>query len=487
MTTHFYNQQWLEGKGDEFASENPATGKIIWSGRSANEQQVNDAVISAREALSEWAFTELDQRVELLRKYQQLLKDNKPILTEAISAEAGKPLWEAATEAGAMIGKIDLSITAYQQRSGETIKDLNGVKSTVRHKPHGVMAVFGPYNFPGHLPNGHIVPALLAGNTIVYKPSELTPLVAQKMVQMLAEAGLPKGVVNLVQGMKETGIALSNHPQIDGLLFTGSTQTGCLLHKQFAGDTGKILALEMGGNNPLVIHQVQNTKAAVYNTIQSAFITAGQRCTCARRLIVVNGQQSDEFVQQLVQATQNIKVGSADMSPEPFMGPVISNAAAEQLIASQDQLIALGAEPILKLQRLEKDKPFLSPGIIEVTHIKDKPDEEYFGPLLQLIRVDNLGQAIAEANNTRFGLAAGIFTDNDDVWEQFYKYSRAGIVNRNRPLTGASGSAPFGGIGASGNHKPSAYYAADYSAYPVASLEDDKLELPEQLSSGITL
>ena len=487
MTTHFYKQQWHDGQQAAFTSQNPATGEVIWSGNNASEQQVNEAIKSARTALSTWAFTTIEQRLEYLRRYQEILRNNVQKFTEAISLETGKPLWEAATEAGAMVGKIDLSITAYNERTGETVKDLNGVTSRVRHKPHGVLAVFGPYNFPGHLPNGHIVPALLAGNSIVYKPSELTPMVAQIMVELLVEAGFPDGVVNLVQGTKDTGIALANHSGIDGLLFTGSTQTGSLLHKQFAGNTGVVLALEMGGNNPLIVHEVNDLKAAIYNTIQSAYITAGQRCTCARRLIVVDDQQGQEFVRQLISATSAIKVGSAGAEPEPFMGPVISNAASEQLIAAQQKLIELGAKPLLPMQRVVADKPFVSPGILDVTSIENLPDEEYFGPLLQLVFVKNVDDAIAEANNTRFGLAAGILTDNDQIWEQFYRLSRAGIVNRNRPLTGASGSAPFGGIGASGNHNASAYYAADYSAYPVASLEDDQLALPEKLTIGIVL
>ena len=232
---------------------------------------------------------------------------------------------------------------------------------------------------------------------------------------------------------------------------------------------------------------MNDLKAAVYNTIQSAYITAGQRCTCARRLIVMDDQQGQEFVKQLIGATSAIKVGPAGTETEPFMGPVISNAASEQLMDAQEKLIELGAKPLLPMQRIVADKPFVSPGILDVSSIENVPDEEYFGPLLQLVFVKNMDEAIAEANNTRFGLAAGILTDNDEVWEQFYRLSRAGIVNRNRPLTGASGSAPFGGIGASGNHNASAYYAADYSAYPVASLEDDKLALPEKLTTGIVL
>src|SRR3990167_8941296 len=173
-------------------------------------------------------------------------------------------------------------------------------RAVLRHRGHGVMAVLGPYNLPGHLPNGHIIPALLAGNTVVFKPSALTSLVGQKLMEVWEKTNLPKGVLNLVQGGKETGIALAHHPDINGIYFTGSYETGKSLHQFFAGRPEVILALEMGGNNPLVVFNVQNLAAAVYLTIQSAFITSGQRCSCARRLIVANNKEGADFVKRLV-------------------------------------------------------------------------------------------------------------------------------------------------------------------------------------------
>ncbi len=480
--THYFNQQWHSGEGIVLQSENPANNNIIWSGNSATEQQINQALTAARKGQLHWQMMSIEQRIEILRNYQQLLRDNADELALTISQETGKPLWEAKTEAASMIGKIDLSINAYYQRTGENQIENNEFTAAIRHRAHGVLAVFGPYNFPGHLPNGHIVPALLAGNAIVFKPSELTPWVAEKIINLLTQCNFPSGVITLLQGSVDTAKTIASHPQIDGLLFTGSSKTGKLLHRQFAGNTGKLLALEMGGNNPLIVHAVDNFRAAIYNIIQSAFITAGQRCTCARRLIVINGNQSQQLLKQLADVTNNIEVGSDDNS---FMGSVINNRAAESLLFVQQQLLQQGATAITTMRRLNADKPFLTPGIIDVTNIVERVDEEYFGPLLQVIRVNNMEEAIAEANNTRYGLAAGMLTDDDASWQQFFQRSRAGIVNRNRPLTGASGSAPFGGIGDSGNHRPSGWYAADYCAYPVASLEQKRLILPEKLTAGI--
>lgn len=487
--THFINGQWIADPDSErlIESSNPATGELLWSGMAAGSTVVDQAFDAAKHAFPAWARLDVEQRVAILKRYQEILKQRKAELAELISRETGKQLWEATTEAATMIGKIDLSISSFEQRTGTSEKDLAGVNAKLTHRPHGVMLVLGPYNFPGHLPNGHIVPALIAGNTVVFKPSELTPLVGQTMVEYLNEAGLPAGVVNLVQGDGKTGMLLSSHSAADGLLFTGSSKTGIALHAQFGGQPGKMLALEMGGNNPLIVAEVDDLAAAVYNTIQSAFITSGQRCTCARRLILVRNDDNRAFVDALVEATKAIRVAMPDDDPDAFFGPVISNQVADMLMSAQQEFIAQGAKPLVSMRRPESNMPLIYPGILDVTDVADRSDEELFGPLLQLIWVDDFEQAIQEANNTKYGLAAGMLTDNDALWEEFYLRARAGILNRNRPTTGASGGAPFGGIGASGNHRPSAFYAADYCAYPMASMIDERLSLPASLTPGVSL
>ncbi|MGB1240020.1 MAG: succinylglutamate-semialdehyde dehydrogenase, partial [Pseudomonadales bacterium] len=382
-------------------------------------------------------------------------------------------------------GKIAISIKANLERTGESQTDMGAARSALRHKPHGVVAVFGPYNFPGHLPNGHIVPALLAGNTVVFKPSELTPKVGAYTVELWEQAGIPAGVLNLVQGEKETGIALAGSAGIDGLFFTGSSNTGNLLHRQFAGEPGKILALEMGGNNPLIIGEISDVRAAVHETIQSAYITTGQRCVCARRLFVPRGATGDAFLEQLREATTKIAVGEQFAEPAPYMGSLISEQAADGIVAAQQSLLDLGATALVKLEKLKPGTGFVSPGLLDVTEVTELPDEEHFGPLLQVIRYDNFETAISGANNTRFGLSAGLFSDSKEQYELFFRDIRAGIVNWNKQTTGASSAAPFGGVGASGNHRASAYYAADYCAYPVASMEADTLSMPGTLSPGL--
>ncbi|MDA7088409.1 succinylglutamate-semialdehyde dehydrogenase [Pseudomonas sp. SA3-5] len=487
MSTHYIAGSWQLGQGEALESLNPVTQAVVWRGQAASAAQVEAAVQAARAAFPGWAACSLDWRIAALERFAVALKAHADELAQAIGEETGKPLWESATEVTSMVNKVAISVQSYRERTGEKSAPLADATAVLRHKPHGVVAVFGPYNFPGHLPNGHIVPALLAGNCVLFKPSELTPKVAELTLKCWIEAGLPDGVLNLLQGARDTGVALAGNPGIDGLFFTGSSRTGNLLHNQFAGRPDKILALEMGGNNPLIVDQVANVEAAVYTIVQSAFISAGQRCTCARRLLVPLGDWGDALLARLVQVAGQLRVGRYDEQPAPFMGSVISLAAAEQLLQAQQQLLGKGATALLAMTQPLPGAALLTAGIIDVSAVAERPDEEFFGPLLQVIRYADFEGAIAEANNTQFGLAAGLLSDSAARYQQFWLHSRAGIVNWNKQLTGAASTAPFGGVGASGNHRASAYYAADYCAYPVASLECESLSLPATLTPGVSL
>ncbi|WP_031567419.1 succinylglutamate-semialdehyde dehydrogenase [Rheinheimera texasensis] len=481
----FIDGVWLAGEGQDFSSSDPAKNRIIWQGKAASEQQVDLAFRAARAAFEPWADLTFAQRADVVRAFGLQLNEHKEALALCIAEDTGKPLWETRTEVAAMIGKVDISIRAYQERTGEKESPMPQGRSMLRHKPHGVVAVFGPYNFPGHLPNGHIIPALLAGNTLVFKPSELTPKVAEATVKLWQAAGLPAGVLNLLQGEVATGKAIAAHAELDGLFFTGSSRTGHYLHQQFAGRPDKILALEMGGNNPLIVAEVSDIDATVHDIIQSAFISSGQRCTCARRLYLPQGEAGDAILARLLEVTANIKVGLYDDAAQPFIGSMISNKVALGMLAVQQQLEALGGKVLLPMQLLAEGTGLLTPGIVECSAAAQLPDEEHFGPLLKVFRYSDFDAAIVAANQTSFGLSAGLLSDNEALYQRFFRRIRAGIVNWNRPITGASSAAPFGGIGGSGNHRASAYYAADYCAYPVASVELAHSELPAQLSPGL--
>lgn len=452
----------------ELISTDPVTGAIVWQGEMAGAAGVAVAVGRARQGFARWSLTPLAERLAIVNRFAELAREGSDAFATLLARETGKPLWEARTEVASVIGKVAISVEAYDQRTGVSVKALGDGQQALRHRPHGVLAVLGPYNFPAHLPNGHIVPALLAGNSVVFKPSEWTPATALHMSALWAEAGLPEGVLEVVIGDADTGRALSGHEGIDGLLFTGSANTGVALHAAFAGQPHKILALEMGGNNPLIAWDVEDVTAAAGLIVQSAYQTAGQRCTCARRLIVEQGPRGEALVEAMLALADRLIIGGQFDEPAPFMGSVIGNSIADKLLA---QAARLEGKILRPLARLHEGKPFLIPALVDVSKATNRLDDELFGPLLQLSRVPDFEAALQAANNTRFGLAAGLIGGDEALYARFRVSARAGIVNWNRPLTGASSAAPFGGVGLSGNHRPSAYYAADYCAYPVASLE----------------
>jgi len=453
-------------------STDPATGEEVWSG------EVGDAsaeVAIARSAWPAWAAHSHAFRIEALRRFANIVRKNEQQFAALISHETGKPFWEARTEVASVVNKVEISVDAYAERTPQRkLEAALGNRIAVRHKPHGVLAVLGPYNFPAHLPNGHIVPALIAGNAVVFKPSEKTPATGAFLVECFHKAGIPEGVVRLLIGGPDQGKALAGEPGIDGLLFTGSARAGMSLHRQFAETPQKILALELGGNNPLVVWDAKDIEPAATSVVQSAYLSAGQRCTAARRLIVEDGKQGP-LLEAVTAMIDRIVVDHPFADPQPFMGPVIDTSAADHVQEQWLTLMMKGGKPLRRLDRPYEERPYLTPALIDVTEVKDRPDEEIFGPVLQLIRVKDFDAAIDEANNTRFGLAASLVGGNSELYDKFWANVRAGVINWNKPTNGAPSNAPFGGVGLSGNHRPSAFYAADYCAYPVTSVEAEKV------------
>lgn len=466
--------------GSTLVSTEPATGELVWSGT------IGDAaaeVATARASWPSWAAHSNSYRIEAVRRFANVVRRKESEFAELIARETGKPLWEARTEVAAVVNKVNISIEAYAERTPQRkMEAALGNKIAVRHKPHGVLAVLGPYNFPAHLPNGHIIPALIAGNAVIFKPSEKTPATGEFLVRCYHEAGIPEGVVRLLVGGPDQGRSLAGQADIDGLLFTGSARAGIALHKQFAEMPNKILALELGGNNPLVVWNAKDVHSAAVIAVQSAFLSAGQRCTAARRLIIEEGE-GEHLIDEISKLIDRLIVDHPMADPQPFMGPLIDNGAADHVQEQWLNLMMKGGRPVRRLDRRFKDKPFLTPALIDVTDVRDRPDEEIFGPVLQIIRVKDFEAAIHEANNTRFGLAASLIGGSPELYDQFWANVRAGVINWNKPTNGAPSNAPFGGVGLSGNHRPSAFYAADYCAYPVTSSESDRARA--QIAEGL--
>lgn len=486
MTDLYIDGNWIVGNGPPRLRRSPANENISWSGHDAGPNQVAKAIESAAAAGRAWSATSLDDRFAIARRFAEQLTQQSDAIACCISEQVGKPIWEAKTEVGASIAKVELSIAALGERCGAGEQQLDGFQAVGRYRPLGVMLVLGPFNFPLHLPGGQIIPALLAGNTVVFKPSEQAPAVGQMLVQAWRAAGLPAGVLNLIQGDATVAATAIDHPNTNGVLFTGSRRTGAAIHRQLAGRPEVLLALEMGGNNPLVVADPQPADAAIDLVIQSAFLSAGQRCTCARRLIVIESPENRDFLQRLTAAIPRIRCGLPDADPPPFYGPLVSSAAADEVLRVQDDLCRRGAIALVTACRDRHCNALVSPGLIDVTGI-EASDEECFGPLLQVIWVKDFAAAIAAANATRFGLAAGLVGGSAADFDRFRRDVRAGVINWNRQTTGASGRLAFGGVGYSGNHRPAGYFAADFCSDPIASLEAAQLVATSSRLPGLEM
>lgn len=482
---NFINGKWIIGKGQPFNSYSPVNDELLWEGNSSVEEDVNYAVESAKNAFDSWSKLELEERIKYLKKFGDVVESKKNELAECISNEVGKPFWESLTEVNSIIGKLDPSVEAYNLRNKTLIRELSdGSKSVTRFKPHGVVGVIGPYNFPVHMANGHIISALLAGNAVILKPSEKAPLVSEIVMQCWEEAGLPNGVINMVQGDKNICEDLCLNKDVKAIFFTGKKEAGqnieeMCLHK-------KLCVLEMSGNSPFIVWDTTNLDASVITVIQSSFITSGQRCSTSRRLIIPNNDFGEKFINRIVEVTKNIKIGKPN--DEVYMGPLKSRELVDAIINRQEELIKNGAKILLESKRLlELGSSYITPGIIDVTNVKDTIDEEIIGPFLQVTRVNSFDEAIEKANNSSYGLAAGIITENKDLYKTFENKIEAGILSWNKQLTGACKYAPFGGIKDSGNYRPSGFLSCDYSVYSTAAVEIEKVQEITKLPKGINL
>jgi succinylglutamic semialdehyde dehydrogenase len=453
---------------DELISREPATGAELWRGSVGD---VEAEVAAARGAWAGWAAQSLSNRAETLRRFANVVRQRAEVLADTVARETGKPLWEARGEVEAVIARVDTAIRAYAERTAQRRVDAPlGARLAVRHKPHGVVAVITPYPSPLLLPAARILPALLAGNAVVFKPSEKAPATATLLVECLHAAGLPPASLRLVIGGAAQGKALAAHPHVDAVLFTGSAAVGLPLARAMAARPEVLFATELGGNNPLVVWDTPDLHTAAVLVVQSAFAGAGQHCMAARRLIV-----EERLAEPLIAAIDlligRLIVGAPHDTPVPFMGPVRDEEAADALTEGFLALLMRGGRALRHLQRLDDRLPFLMPALIDMTGVADRPDTELFGPILQVTRVADFDAAIAEANATRFGLAASLVSQTPALYDRFWAGTRAGLVNWNRPTIGAAPSAPTGGTGWSGNHRPGGWYEADNCAYPVTSAE----------------
>ncbi|QEG38405.1 succinylglutamate-semialdehyde dehydrogenase [Roseimaritima ulvae] len=466
---------WIDGRdvhgaGAALSSRNPADASLVFNGTAASDEQVAAAFSAAERAQYDWARTPLAEREAIVLQYAELLGQREEELAQLITREIGKLPSDARGEVAAAIAKAQITIDAMHERRGDIDIPIEHGSRALRYRPLGPVLVLGPYNFPAHLPGGHLIPALLAGNTVVFKPSELAAAVGRWMIDRWTEAGLPAGVLNLIQGDATVARLAVDNPRTAGVFLTGGYAAGKAIHRQLAGRPEVLLALELGGNNPVVVASPSDPEQTAEKLSLSAFLSAGQRCTCARRLIVIDTPAGRQTVAALCERIDKLRCGLPHEQPEPDIGPMISARHANLLQQAEANFLAYGGHAIREVQQVGDCGALLRPGIVDMTDCHDAVDDEWFGPLLQLYWVKDFEAALQRAQATRYGLAAGLFGGDEAMFETFRQQVGAGVVNWNAPTTGASGRLPFGGLGASGNHRPAGYHTIDFCNDPIASL-----------------
>jgi succinylglutamic semialdehyde dehydrogenase len=450
----------------------------------ADGNAVDAAVAGARAAFPAWRDAGADARAAVLRRFAALAGERREELARLVAREVGKALWDARGEAGLLAPKVEATL-ADGLRYVAPIEA--GPAARASFHPRGVLAVLGPFNFPAHLPNGHIVPALATGNAVVFKPSDLAPAVGAWMAALWREAGLPSGVLELVQGGAGTGRHLALHPDVDGVLFTGSWAAGRALAESTLDQPGKILALEMGGKNAMVVLDDADLELALAEAAVSICATTGQRCTALSRLFVAPSRL-DEFAERLARLLAGVRVG-APLDEAVFMGPLVSRAAFEKVARYRALAAEAGAERLFAGET-GLPAPWIGPGLVrfrDARQLHPYQREEIFGPEAALYPVADLDEAIAAVNDSDYGLAASVMTRDRARYEHCVGRIRAGVLNWNRGTIGASGRLPFGGGGRSGNDRPAGILATVYCTRPQSHLEHAGGLDPASLPPGIPL
>lgn len=489
----YFNGRWvMPTKADETIHKKcPGDLSVtLWDAK-VSYDHIEPLLVSAVSGYEIWRKTSLEDRIKILKKYQEIVRAKKNVIAEALALEVGKPMWEALTEAAALDSKVTVTITDSLERIRQkTITDvMPKIDGHVVYKPLGPTFVIGPFNFPCHLANGQILSALLAGNSVIFKPSEKTIYSAQLMVDCLHEAGFPAGVVNFINGTGMTASRITSDKRVKGVFFTGSRQVGMRILENTWKDIDKLVALELGGKNTTIIHHDTNMSHALPELLRACFLTTGQRCT-STSMILVHRKIEQQFIEEFKKVTERIRVGHPTLcKPDPFMGPLIDESAMKMYFDFCAAGVSEGAEEIVKPRKLDVgfDGYYVSPSI----HYAKKPDlsgkfiqEEIFGPNCFFVPYDNIEEAIQIANCTPYGLAASVFTREKSIYELCVRDIEAGLINLNRSTVGATARLPFGGVKNSGNHRPAAVSMVDHCVHAIASLEtlDDTSSKMEEVT-----
>jgi len=448
---NYINGEWQESVSKKtFFSVNPAnTEDLVGEFQASNEQDVKIAIEAAKNAFPSWSQTAPSKRAAILNQAASILEQNVTALAEELTREEGKHVDDAKNEVIRSAQTLRYYAVEGQSFTGETFpNDDANLKVSTEREPLGVISVITPWNFPLSIPARKIAPALITGNTVVFKPSSDTPLIAFRLVEALDQAGIPKGVINFVTGKaSDVGDLLVTHPAVRAVTFTGSTGAGEDIHRK-AGFTTRT-QMELGGKNPLIVMDDADLNLAATLTVNGGFSLTGQACTGTSRVIVLKSVK-EEFVQKLIEKTSALKVGNG-FEAGVKIGPLANEKQLKNVLkyieyGKEDGAeLVYGGEPILTGE-FEKGY-YVQPAIF--TNVKANSriaKEEIFGPVVAVIEVDTYEEAITVANDVEYGLSASIVTNNLKIANQFTKDIQAGTVKVNRTTTGNLMNAPFGGL-----------------------------------------
>lgn len=476
-----------EGVEHFIKRECPANTELTLWEMPINYNHVDGVTESAVEGYRFWKKIKLEERISFLKKFQEQVQSKKEEIARAISLEMGKPLWEAMGEANSVVGKVDVTINDSLPRVSDKSFDniMPGIKGELAYRSIGPALIIGPFNFPCHLANTQILSALIMGNSVIFKPSEKTAYSAQLLIDCFHEAGFPKGVVNLIQGDGEVARRLLNKKEIKGVYFTGSKDVGLEILKSTHQDLTKIVALELGGKNPGILHHDANLDVAMEELLKACYLTSGQRCT-STSIIAIHESIHEEFIEKFHNYSKKIIVDHPiDYEKEPFMGPLVDQRAVDNYLLFMGMAKREGFEEVMRGKAISKahNGYYVSPSIhFNKTWKKDSHflTSEIFGPNCTFITYKDIEEAIEISNSSEYGLAAGVFTADESLFRKCFEEIDAGLINWNRSTCGASPKLPFGGLKNSGNYHPAAVAMIDSCV-----LQKSSLQMQEVQPSGI--
>ncbi|MGN6104808.1 MAG: aldehyde dehydrogenase family protein, partial [Kofleriaceae bacterium] len=467
---NFIGGAFVAPSGNALISRNPAADGAVVFETGYTVHAVADAAAAAAAAQPAWAALTIAQRAGHLENFKQQIAARADALADAIVLETGKIRSEAKAEIQTLLNRFELVKTAI---AGDLKPGQVAPGEHLRYQALGVVGVIGPFNFPLHLCHAHVVPALLAGNTVVVKPSDISPLCGQRYAEAAQAAGLPAGVFNLVVGTGAVGAAMVAQPVLRGLCFTGSWPVGRRILETALDRPELLVALEMGGKNTCVVLDDAAVRQAVHEVVVGGYLSAGQRCTGTER-VLVHRKIADQFIDALAATVRGLRIGNPE-DPGVFAGPVATHGSLVKIEAAIAAARSGGAEPIVPGEQIAGGY-YRTPSLHRlpdgVHHIAGYTDIEIFGPDLAIEVFDTDDEAIAVLEANPYGFANAVFTGSAARFEYFYQRTRSGILNRNRSTNLASPKLPFGGLGKSGNYRPAGAWAHRNVTAPVAVLEN---------------